>query len=415
MGVLATQTLMLVSAAAATVCQAQVLKDWNHFPQTPLNPILFADSSTTPHISPATNELPKNNSQEYYVYASRDFARGRGISIMTKPDRMKHFHNLSPPVPGVNDMSSAPFEEYEIPGKGRGLIANKMLHKGDRIFAHTPILLLDADVFEESEDLWVTLEQEAVEKLPLESQKKFWALYGQPVQNPVSGRIDPNAFELEFNDAVYYGVFPEIAVSLAPTITTLGHSHDHILTVSQRLNHDCRPNAAYFFDENTLTHYVHAITDITPGTEISITYIDPHMRRRKRVKKLLSNWGFNCSCSACTLSSQLSRASDQRLAQITELSERFDEDGWETASSQMAEALVGLYAQERLHASGSEGYRYAALTHCAEGKYWETVKYAHLAAEMGTLDDGFDDVDALAMKQLAKEPEKAECWMQRLK
>lgn len=40
-----------------------------------------------------------------------------------------------------------------------------------------------------------------------------------------------------------------------------------------RINHDCRPNADYYFDPESLTQYVHALRPIVEGEEITITYI----------------------------------------------------------------------------------------------------------------------------------------------
>lgn len=42
-------------------------------------------------------------------------------------------------------------------------------------------------------------------------------------------------------------------------------------TVS-RLNHACRPNSDYFFDDNTLSHNVFAARDVPAGEELTVTY-----------------------------------------------------------------------------------------------------------------------------------------------
>ncbi|PTB34911.1 hypothetical protein M441DRAFT_32405 [Trichoderma asperellum CBS 433.97] len=333
----------------------------------------------------------------FCVFSSYGFADGRGISILTTPDRVESLQQLpafsdDDALSGINEQVSPPFEETELPGRGRGLIANKTLHRGDRIFAHTPILMLDGESFGDLEKKqWLELEHTAANNLPPKTKKMFSALYGRPMTDPVSDRIDTNAFELELDEVVYYAVFPEIA----------------------RLNHDCRPNAAYFFDKQTLTHYVHAITDITPGTEITITYIDPHMPLQKRLKKLSSLWGFNCSCSLCSLHSELSRASDERLGQIKRINDRLED--WETAPLEMAQTLISLYEQERLHAPRSSAYWYAALISCMQGLYWETIRYARVAIELGLLDYGFRDESFQRMTQLAEEPAKDACWLARLK
>lgn len=158
---------------------------------------------------------------------------------------------------------------------------------------------------------------------------------------------------------------------------------------------------------------MHAITDIAPGTEITITYLDPHMPRQKRLTKLSSLWGFNCSCSLCSLHPELARASDERLGQIADLRDRLED--WKTAPPQMLQTLISLYEQERLHAPSSSAYWYAAMTSCAEGLYWDTIRYARLAIELGLLDYGFRDESFQLMRKLAEEPEKATCWLGRLK
>lgn len=157
--------------------------------------------------------------ESFCVFSSKDFAGGRGISILTTPDRAASLQQLpafvdAGALAGINEQPSPPFEERELPGRGRGLIANKMLHRGDRIFAHTPILMLDGDSFGDLEKKeWLDLEHAAVDNLPLKTKNMFSALYGRPMVDPVSDRIDTNAFEHELDEARYYFVFPEIAVS----------------------------------------------------------------------------------------------------------------------------------------------------------------------------------------------------------
>lgn len=161
-----------------------------------------------------------NSTDSYCVFSSHDFAGGRGISILTTPERAETFQQLPAftnreTMAKINKQPTPPFEERELPGRGRGLIANKTLHRGDRIFAHTPVLILDDDVFNDLEEKeWVALENAAVDKLPAETRGLFLELFGEPKRDPVSDRIDTNAFELELDEVTHYAVFPEIAVSI---------------------------------------------------------------------------------------------------------------------------------------------------------------------------------------------------------
>ncbi|KAG5975076.1 hypothetical protein E4U55_007900 [Claviceps digitariae] len=356
-------------------------------------------SSFSFSFSTSTGSTGSNSSRDsprkFHVYTAPDFAHGRGISIITTEDRIARFRRIKL-APGVNDMSSPPpFEKRDIPGKGRGLVATKMIHRGDRIFAHTPLLVIDAQLFdqqegEDKEPEWRALQEEAVAGLPAASQGMFWELYGQPAKHPVGGRVDANSFDLVMGDyeTVYYGLFPE----------------------TSRINHDCRPNLAYFFNNNTLTHHVHAITDIPPGAELTITYIDTRLPRRLRLNYLHRTWGFNCTCSHCSLDPALARASDKRLAQIRDLLERFAV-GAIASSPAAADRLVSLFLQERLHAPAAEAYAIAAMAHCLEGRYSETLRWGNLALEAAMLNSGPHSGDVSDLERLLEEPEKHECWL----
>jgi hypothetical protein len=194
--------------------QQSALKECEYFGNDFLSPISAVNSSY-----PWTAQSCRSSTESFCVFSSQDFAGGRGISILTTPDRAKNFQQLpafvnAGALPGVNEQPSPPFEERELPGRGRGLIANKTLHRGDRIFAHTPILMFDGDSYEDLEKKeWLELEHIAVNNLPPKTKTLFSELYGRPVTDPVSDRIDTNAFQLRLEDTTYYAVFPEIAVS----------------------------------------------------------------------------------------------------------------------------------------------------------------------------------------------------------
>ncbi|PNY26563.1 SET domain-containing protein 5 [Tolypocladium capitatum] len=338
---------------------------------------------------------PKNTSESFCVYSSHAFADGQGVSILTTLDRAESIRQLpvfgkKGALSGVKTQSSPPYEERELPGRGRGLIANKTLHRGDVIFAQTPILIIDERVWGVLErEQHTELAQAAVDGLPPGSKKVFWELFNRNASDPVISRIYTNAFDCEIEQSGYFIVVPEVS----------------------RLNHDCRPNAAYFFDSQTLTHYVHAQTTITPGTEITIAYLNPRMPRQERRIRLSSIWGFDCSCSLCSMHPRLTQESDARLVQMAALLGRLNE--WRTASPEIAQTLVSLYDQERIYASCS-AYRYAALTSCAAGRRWDTIRYARLAVETGLISWGFRDEDVQAMVRLAEQPERELCWLQRM-
>ena len=111
-------------------------------------------------------------------------------------------------------MTNPPYDIRELPGRGRGLIAKRGIHRGDLIFAHTPVLAMNPTAFELEEKDRLSLGHKAVANLPEATQKLFLELHGHfGIEDQIDDRINTNAFELEIGEVGHHGVFPETAVS----------------------------------------------------------------------------------------------------------------------------------------------------------------------------------------------------------
>jgi hypothetical protein len=380
----------------------------------------FAFSHNVTHISQSLNESRKLASQDqnfpwtfwpecfsnedtaepYCVFSDQNFASGRGIFIITtqtlayamlEKDAFKRAETLS----RTNHFENPHFVQHDFPGKGRGLVANKTLQRGDQIFASTPILITDPDIYNLADSERLALLHRGVSTLPSNSQARFWELMGRTdgELDDIDDRITTNNFEVTIDGISQSALFPEIAM----------------------LNHDCRPNAAYFFDEKTMTHFVHAIRPIQPGEEITITYVNNEFERNTRVRRLEKHWGFTCACSSCTAHPNIVQESDSRLQQIVALQETLND--WTASSSAtpaIAELLVSLYKQERLDASLATAHQHAAEVYSSFGMKWEAARYARLSVEMSLLDKGFNDRDVRDMQKMAREPEMTWSWKKRV-
>ncbi|KAF2713501.1 SET domain-containing protein [Pleomassaria siparia CBS 279.74] len=339
----------------------------------------------------------ENTTEPYCVFSDQKFAGGRGIFIVSTSAMA--YELLKKPafsdpdaLQRINQHDNPPFVQHEFPGKGRGLIANKTLHRGDQIFASTPLLITNPDAYLLSEPERLKLAHRGVDTLPEKTQPLFWALLDHFKGDPVDDRINTNAFEVEVSGHTQHVVLPEIAM----------------------LNHDCRPNAAYFWDEETLSHYVHATQTIYPGQEITITYINNERWRSKRMANLKENWGFDCSCSSCSAHPSFVAESDQRIDTIEELAAVLND--WtpdSRATPEIAEAMISIYEQERLFASLGVAYKHAAEAYSSFGDRYNAIKYASLSVELTMLDKGFRDHDVKEMKNMAKEPEMTWSWNKR--
>lgn len=340
----------------------------------------------------------ENTTEPICVFSDQTFAGGRGIFLVTSSDYA--YEILKKPaftqpeaLERINHHGNPPFVQQEFPGKGRGLVANKTLHRGDQIFASTPLLITNPEAYLLAEKERLRLAHRGVETLPEESKTLFWALLDHFKGDPVDDRINTNAFEIYVNGVMQHAVLPEIAM----------------------LNHDCRPNAAYFWDEETLSHYVHATQTIHPGQEITITYINNEKSRSRRMDNLKTNWGFDCSCSACSAHPAMTAESDGRLQQMAELAKELDDWSSETeATPETAEALVSMYEQERLFASLGVPYKHAAEVYSSYGDKYNAIKYARLSVEYSALDKGFRDRDVKEMRAMAKDPEMSWSWKKRV-
>ncbi len=180
-------------------------------------------SPASPWIQPPECVPTDNETDSFCVFSARGFAGGRGVSILTTPDGIEDIQQLrafteKKILSNVNKrLQPPPFEERQLPGRGVGLIANKTIHRGDRIFAHSAILLLDSDAWENLEDdEWIEMEKKAVNNLPQPTKQLFMDLHGHEGIDPISDRINTNAFEVEIGEDTFYAVFPEIAVSASP-------------------------------------------------------------------------------------------------------------------------------------------------------------------------------------------------------
>lgn len=166
---------------------------------------------------------------EICVWTDTNFANGRGISVIATPEsaaavaKNKIFRD-SQLARTANSVFGPPYEMRQLPGRGFGLIANRTVQRGERIFAHTPILIAQAitETGLEKDELF-RLHRIAVERLPERSRDLFMALHGHFGGDPVYDRFSTNAF----NVFDFAAMFPETAVCFSGGYFGERHFTDH--------------------------------------------------------------------------------------------------------------------------------------------------------------------------------------------
>ena len=221
------------------------------------------------------------------MFASTHFADGRGISVITSPERAEYMANLPAfSIPNITkgfnqDLVPDRPKKYKLvhmPGKDIGVVAAHPLNRGDHIMSNTASVIIDYGSFETvpQQDI-LRLQADAVDFLPALHRSRFMNL---STHNEVEGQLErvdkilsTNAFDVELEDDNgdgLYLVFPESESLEAGEILIAELTRNLVA----RFNHDCRPNADYYFDPDTLSQHIHAIRPIAAGEEISITYIE---------------------------------------------------------------------------------------------------------------------------------------------
>jgi hypothetical protein len=163
---------------------------------------------------------------------------------------------------------------------------------GMRILAETPIL----KTMNAAPALLEPMIARDLKSLTKENQRQFLSLHNNfPGKYPFSGIMKTNALPCG-SEAVVGAVYPTICF----------------------INHSCRANAHNSWNEFLEQETIHAIRDIEPGEEITISYDNggPSTSRKPWLKE---KFGFDCDCSICRLPLAELEKSDKRRKQIQQL------------------------------------------------------------------------------------------------
>ncbi|KAI1371250.1 SET domain-containing protein [Hypoxylon crocopeplum] len=332
-------------------------------------------------------EGPEHCVNDTCIYSSHRI--GDGIVLLTT-ERNAHIASNFP-IPSNAAAATLPFHVAEIPGKGIGIVADRSIRKGETILVRSPTMLVQTSPHVGLEpgtrDVLYDL---AVEKLPAKGQELFVSQMGKDVYD----KIETNCFQMYIDGAdesgSHLGCYPEIS----------------------RFNHDCRPNIHYRI--TNMTHTTVAARDIAPGEELSISYIELMLSREER-RSRLRKWGFECSCSHCSMSDSEIAASDARLRRIEELETALENFNETVVTAETGAQLVDLYEKERLDIYLGQVYTRAALNFALFGEEEKARKYAQAAVDAVERESGANAGDAKAMRILAENPKAHWTWGKRRK
>ncbi|KAJ9149453.1 SET domain-containing protein [Pleurostoma richardsiae] len=362
---------------------------------------------------------PSGCVEQYCLYSNRGFASGRGIAVITTAasiERVKFAGHLLL----SQDLTSSgrragepqPFYVSSVPGKGLGVIANATIPRGATIMVHPPALLVHRAFLEDlpPDSSQAALLSAAAAALPARTRAMVMDQMSHvPSEHRIAAILATNSFQVSLGGA---------SSSAAAAAEADAHHHYANYPLVSRLNHDCRPNAAFHISPATLLHTTTAApaslaaSAISPSEEVTISYLDPLAPRAERRARARDAWGFACSCAQCRLPRAQADRSDARLAEIQRVEAALadlrpaprDGERLEVVDAALVERLLRLYRAERLGARVAGAYTLAALNFNLLGDAARAAEYARLAAEAAAREHGEEAPDVAAMKVLAEDP-----------
>ncbi|KLU91351.1 hypothetical protein MAPG_09872 [Magnaporthiopsis poae ATCC 64411] len=233
---------------------------------------LWEDPS--PLIDKATNQTfqpnnaagwqgPESCSGKWCLYWNPQYNNGQGLALITSAEHAKEAATYIK-APPTTAPENHPFRVADIPGKGRGLVATRLIAKGEVVMAVRPVLVVEVDAYHGLPEAEAKrLYGQALDRLSKTAKEGFMSQTGDDLRD----KLARNTFTVWIGSrGRHMGAYPQASL----------------------VNHDCRPSTTYRL--SNLTHTTTAVRDIQPGEEISISYIDVLHPRDKR-QAWLREWG----------------------------------------------------------------------------------------------------------------------------
>lgn len=160
---------------------------------------------------------------------------------------------------------------YEIANTGRhdmghGLKATATIPAGTRILAETPLFITSYAFFQRAPtaERENTLAAQLIAQFTKAQRNSFLAL--------TNNNATIKEERAEWIDAVFTGVILTNAIPLQHSPGREQYGKLGVFTELSRVNHGCRPNAQQTWNEDLQQETLHALHNISPGEEITISY-----------------------------------------------------------------------------------------------------------------------------------------------
>lgn len=329
----------------------------------------------------------EGTSDVFCIFVHPTLNHGQGMVIVhresTFEDHLLHYLDLEaePHDPRV-------LKVVKMPEKGgAGAVAARRLQFGDPVARSRPVAIFARDDYPWETPHGEDIKRQAIHHLPLPTRAAIAHLYGrgETADEFLSNAIQMNAFH--------------------STIGPDGESYGIIVLEPSRLNHACRPNVAYYIDDQTQILHMTAIKPIEPGEELTINYRSSEFFHTYRKKLLKKSYGFDCSCSHCRMTEDMKDQSDLRVLRLYQLDQKHASPE-RSMSAQDVQEFLDFCEKESLVWCRVTSNMAAAEFYNSKGNMTKVKEHAEVAKQFAQALVGNDLSEFDGMTLLLEAPEQ---------
>ncbi|KAF7358708.1 SET domain-containing protein [Mycena sanguinolenta] len=278
----------------------------------------------------------------------------------------------------------------DVPGKGKGVVAQEHIQRGTLIVSEKPRIMLPC-----------SNKLDGLKFLSSLSRDDLAFLLSFPCgqgENAIFGRLK------HFTPCVADGEV--VGWGLCSTVC--------------RVNHTCYspmggPNSAYFWNDSTGKEELRAIKEIREGHEVEVSYMENAVNYEDPPAKLRRDYGFDCSCKGCARSTAERATSQERIMTynnfVRDLPNRFGPGNPLLILKDIEKHIIIICEEGYTGEIGSRAHDAFQLCayygDAASARQWETICRDSHALYHGKEWEGFTKAERLAAK-----PQDFRAWRQ---
>ncbi|KAL7621667.1 hypothetical protein AAE478_008994 [Parahypoxylon ruwenzoriense] len=303
---------------------------------------------------------------EFCLYTFEPFREDQGLTIITTPalaaNTIDALDDAAVPTKlrshshpsAIGSQGNLTFAVKEVPGKEKGLVAQRRIQRWEVVLVDYPVMLAHMDLFDVvGSEVRQDLLERALHQLPEQQQSGILSLARSKGGEPVEDILRTNIFGVELGEQIQHlGLFPLGSVSL--------DTREIQLTGTDEISE--------------------SIMTADRNVPLGLSY--------QERKEDLKNWGFSCTCSLCSASKSQRTISDQNRDRLQDIYHELNESATGKANlttdavTELAREMEALVREEGLQAQLIVHYGAVARAYMRVSDLEAARKYVDLCEDL---------------------------------